>query len=144
MHQSPHIGSLLQTLIAATAVMIFAASGGDPILQLFAWFSSLAALSLILLMAITSLAVLRYFRRHPELGVGPWRSKILPAFSSLALLTMLVIAVMHFDVLTGSSKVLSYGLCILIALALAVGGAMAMRLRQTSPEQFQQLGSHRL
>ncbi|MGR4070076.1 APC family permease [Billgrantia sp. C5P2] len=143
-HQSPHVGSLLQTLIAATAVMVFAAFGGDPILQLFAWFSSLAALSLILLMAITSLAVLRYFRRHPELAVGPWRGKILPAFSSLALLTMLVIAVMHFDVLTGSSQLLSYGLCILIALALAVGGAMAMRLRQTSPEQFQQLGSHRL
>src|SRR5690606_38474677 len=43
-HQSPHMGSALQSLIAAVVVLIFAAMDADPILQLFAWFSSLATL----------------------------------------------------------------------------------------------------
>ena len=57
-HQSPHMGSALQSLIAAVVVLIFAVMDADPILQLFAWFSSLATLCLLLLMALTSAAVL--------------------------------------------------------------------------------------
>src|SRR3546814_12346569 len=48
-HQSPHMGSALQSLIAAVVVLIFAALDADPILQLFAWFSNLATLCVILL-----------------------------------------------------------------------------------------------
>lgn len=143
-HQSPHMGSAFQTLIAAVVVLAFAAVGADPILQLFAWFSSLAALSLILLMALTSFAVMAYFRRHPELGLGVTRSLILPLLSGGALLCVLVVAVIHFDVLTGSSKLLSYGLCILIPVALTIGVMLALRLRRLSPERFRALGSHKL
>ncbi len=48
--------------------------------------------------------------RHPELNVGVWRGRVLPGFSCLALLSVLVLAVVHFDVLTGASKPLSYSL----------------------------------
>ncbi|MED5607877.1 APC family permease [Pseudomonas sp. JH-2] len=143
-HQSPHMGSALQSLIAAVVVLIFAAMDADPILQLFAWFSSLATLCLILLMALTSAAVFAYFWRHPEIPLGLWRGRILPAFSCLALLFVLAIAVIHFDVLTGSSKALSYALCAVIPVALVAGVLLAARLRRISPERFQALGSHKL
>ncbi len=143
-HQSPHMGSALQSLIAAVVVLIFAAMDADPILQLFAWFSSLATLCLILLMALTSAAVFAYFWRHPEIPLGLLRGRILPAFSCLALLFVLAIAVIHFDVLTGSSKALSYALCAVIPLALIAGVLLAARLRRISPERFQALGSHKL
>lgn len=143
-HQSPHMGSALQSLIAAVVVLIFAAMDADPILQLFAWFSSLATLCLILLMALTSAAVFAYFWRHPEIPLGLLRGRILPAFSCLALLFVLAIAVIHFDVLTGSSKALSYALCAVIPVALIAGVLLAARLRRISPERFQALGSHKL
>jgi amino acid transporter len=143
-HQSPHMGSALQSLISAVVVLIFAAMDADPILQLFAWFSSLATLCVILLMAITSAAVLVFFRRHPELKLGVWRGRIFPGFSCLALLSVLVIAVMHFDVLTGASKALSYGLCAIIPVALLAGVFLAARLRKASPQRYLALGSHKL
>jgi len=34
-YQSPHIGSILQSLIAALVVSVFAIAGADPILDLF-------------------------------------------------------------------------------------------------------------
>lgn len=143
-HQSPHMGSALQSLIAAVVVLIFAAMDADPILQLFAWFSNLATLCVILLMAMTSVAVCVYFHRHPELKVGIWRGRILPVFSCLALLMVLVLAVAHFDVLTGASQFLSYALCAVIPAALLGGVFLAARLRKASPQRFLALGSHKL
>ncbi len=143
-HQSPHMGSALQSLIAAVVVLIFAALDADPILQLFAWFSNLATLCVILLMALTSAAIFVYFRRHPELGLGIWRGRILPGFSCLALMAVLILAVVHFDVLTGASKVLSYGMCAIIPAALTGGFFLAARLRKSCVEQFMALGSHKL
>jgi len=143
-HQSPHMGSALQSLIAAVVVLIFAVMDADPILQLFAWFSSLATLCLLLLMALTSAAVLMYFKRNPQLQLGVLRRLILPAFSCVALSIVLVIAVVHFDVLTGSSKAISYALCAVIPAALIGGVLLAMRLRRKSPECFAKLGSHKL
>ncbi|MEX5495778.1 APC family permease [Pseudomonas asgharzadehiana] len=143
-HQSPHMGSALQSLIAAVVVLIFAAMDADPILQLFAWFSNLATLCVILLMAMTSVAVCVYFHRHPELKVGIWRGRILPIFSCLALLMVLVLAVVHFDVLTGASQLLSYSLCAVIPAALLAGIYLAARLRKVAPQRFLALGSHKL
>ncbi len=143
-HQSPHMGSALQSLIAAVVVLIFAAMDADPILQLFAWFSNLATLCVILLMAMTSVSVCVYFHRHPELDVGLWRGRILPIFSSLALLMVLILAVVHFDVLTGASQLLSYALCAVIPAALLGGIFLAARLRKVSPQRFLALGSHKL
>ncbi|CRM17459.1 APC family permease [Pseudomonas sp. 44 R 15] len=143
-HQSPHMGSALQSLIAAVVVLIFAAMDADPILQLFAWFSNLATLCVILLMAMTSVSVCVYFHRHPELNVGLWRGRILPIFSSLALLMVLILAVVHFDVLTGASQLLSYALCAVIPAALLGGIFLAARLRKVSPQRFLALGSHKL
>ncbi|MGK9418525.1 APC family permease [Pseudomonas cedrina] len=143
-HQSPHMGSALQSLIAAVVVLIFAAMDADPILQLFAWFSNLATLCVILLMAMTSISVCVYFHRHPELNVGLWRGRILPIFSSLALLMVLLLAVVHFDVLTGASQLLSYALCAVIPAALLGGVFLAARLRKVSPQRFLALGSHKL
>jgi amino acid transporter len=143
-HQSPHMGSALQSLIAAVVVLIFAAMDADPILQLFAWFSNLATLCVILLMAMTSISVCVYFHRHPELNVGIWRGRILPIFSGLALLMVLILAVVHFDVLTGASQFLSYALCAVIPAALLGGIFLAARLRMVSPQRFLALGSHKL
>ncbi len=143
-HQSPHMGSALQSLIAAVVVLIFAAMDADPILQLFAWFSNLATLCVILLMAMTSVAICVYFHRHPELKVGLLRGRLLPVFSCLALLSVLVLAVAHFDVLTGASQLLSYSLCAVIPAALLSGLYLAMRLRKVSPQRFMALGSHKL
>ncbi|MEX5540967.1 APC family permease [Pseudomonas poae] len=143
-HQSPHMGSALQSLIAAVVVLIFAAMDADPILQLFAWFSNLATLCVILLMAMTSVAICVYFHRHPELKVGLLRGHILPVFSCVALLCVLVLAVAHFDVLTGASQLLSYSLCAVIPAALLGGLYLAARLRKVAPQRFLALGSHKL
>jgi len=141
-HASPHRASLLQSAIAAAIVLGFAVAGADPVLQLFAWFSNLATLCLILLMAMTSLAVIVFFRRAAAPREGRCSRLILPAVSGLALAAVWVLAVLHFDVLTGASAQRSYQLCAVIPLALLVGAVLAMRLRWSAPLRFRALGAH--
>jgi amino acid transporter len=103
-HKSPHLGSVLQSLIAALILSVFAVLGAYPVMQLFSWFSNLATLCLILLMATTSLAVICYFRANPHLRDSTFKCFVLPGCSGIALLAIWVMALVHFDVLTGTSK----------------------------------------
>ncbi|MDR2332436.1 MAG: APC family permease [Burkholderiaceae bacterium] len=141
-HQSPHLGSALQSLIAAVVIVIFAALGADPILHLFSWLTNLACLCVMLLMALTSIAVVSYFLGRRDLQLSMWRVAILPMASSVALTCVLCIAIVNFDVLTGASKTLSYLLCAVIPLAIAIGVGLALRLRKVAPHRFAALGSH--
>ena len=81
-HQSPHAGSLLQTVLALVILLIFAFTGQDPIFALFTWLTNLATLSVITLMAIVSFAVIAFFRRQPALEANALKSTL--AVSSAA------------------------------------------------------------
>ncbi|WNW09877.1 APC family permease [Pseudomonas sp. DTU_2021_1001937_2_SI_NGA_ILE_001] len=140
-HQSPHIGSLVQSLVAATILCIFALIGADPVLQLFSWFSNLATLCLILLMALTSLAVIGFFKARPQLVSSALRCFILPAVSGVALLAIGLTAVVHFDVLTGASTSISVVLWSVIPLSVVIGLLLAARLRSQAPLRFSALGN---
>lgn len=141
-HQSPHVGSVLQSVIAASVLGIFALAGADPVLQLFAWLSNVATLCVILLMAITSVAVIGFFRRNGALGESRVRTIVLPAISCVLLIYVLVTAIRHFDVLTGASGWLADLLCSMVPLALLLGIALAARLRRVSIEHYRRLGAH--
>jgi len=141
-HQSPHLGSVLQSLVAALIVSTFAALGADPVMQLFAWFSNLATLCLILLMVLTSLAVICYFRANRHLATSRMRCVLLPAFSGIALAIIWLMALVHFDVLTGASQRLSILLCAIIPVAAVIGMVLAARLRSSAPARFSALGHH--
>ena len=141
-HQSPHCGSALQSVIAACILGVFAVLGGDPVLQLFAWFSNIATLCLMLLMVMTSLAVIGFFKAHPQHVDSTLKCFILPAVSGVALLAVWITALIHFDVLTGASTTLSRGLCAVIPVAAIVGVLMAARLRTAAPLRFSKLGNH--
>ena len=119
--QSPHIGSLLQTTIAGASVLLFAAAGADPVLTVFTVPSALATLGVILLMATTAIAVLCFFRRRASIGWPTYSSIIV---SIVALSAVVIFAVLHFDVLTGTNALGAR----LLPLTLLAAGAIGARL----------------
>ena len=75
---APWISSIVQTVLALSVVSVFALAGADPVLKLFTWLTNMGALGVLLLMCLTSFAVVAYFRRTPDTGVsasGPARSR---------------------------------------------------------------------
>ena len=136
-HASPHVGSITQTAIAAILVTLFALAGANPVLTLFSWLTNVGTLGVIALMALTSLAVPAFFA-HRE---GPLlRTRIAPLAAAAALLTVLVLAIVHFDVLTGSTGILRILLPASVPAAACVGALRAWYLRRTDPGRYRGLG----
>jgi amino acid transporter len=142
---APYIASITQTVLALTVVIIFALADADPVLKLFTWLTNLGALGVLLLMAVTSFAVVGYFRRHPEDGVSAWAGAIAPAIAGVALLVVLVLGVLNFNVLiTGLTDAPTDTMTVVLPLILFGAGALGLAIgawmKSSRPDDYARIG----
>lgn len=141
-HQSPHLGSILQTALALVVVVIFAVTKQDPVLALFTWLTNLATLSVITLMALASFSVLAFFGRKPELEPSGVKRLLAPVVAGILLAIIAVMVVIHFGDLTGASATLSIALPILVPVAALIGIFVAAGLKHREAARFAAMGAH--
>ncbi|HEY8581910.1 MAG TPA: APC family permease [Capillimicrobium sp.] len=142
---APMVGSIAQSAIALVVVGAFALADTDPVLELFTWLTNTGALGVVALMTVTSAAVIAYFRRQPDHGVGPVRTMVAPAVAGVLLLIVLVLGVTNFNVLitgaidapTDSAAVI---LPLLLLAAAVVGMLVAAAIRARDPERYRRIG----
>lgn len=121
---APYVASALQTVLALLLVMPFAILGMDPVLTLFAWFSGVAVLGLVVLYFLTSLAVVVFFRRT-RLDTRPWQTVVAPLLAAAAIAALAYLVLSNFTLLIGGSigtatiLVLSVPLVVLVGVVLA-------------------------
>ena len=142
---APWIASLSQSVLALSVVGIFAAVGADPLLTLFTWLTNLGALGVLLLMTVTSFAVVGYFRRYPEQELSRWASTIAPMVAGVLLLIVLVLGVANFNVLiTGSTEAPTNVMAIVLPVVLFGGGIVGLIvgavLKSRRPDVYQRVG----
>ncbi len=141
-HQSPHIGSVVQTVMALVVLAVFAGLGLDPVLNMFTWISQVGTLGVLGMMTITSLSVIVFFRRKG--GDNPaLTTLILPAVSGLVMAALFVYIFINFGDLTQTAGG-SLGIILpaLIPAAGIVGFAMASRLKATNPAAYARMGQN--
>lgn len=140
-HRSPHIGSATQTILAIAVVVVFAASGKDPVLTLFNWFTNLGALGVMLLLALTSAAVVAFFLKDAR-NENAWNRLVAPVLAGLGLAALFVVCLRNFDALLGADKnsPLVWVLPGLIFVFGLVGAVFALVLRATRPEVYARIG----
>jgi amino acid transporter len=142
-HQSPHLGSVLQSAFALAVVLVFVVTGQDPVLALFTWLTNLATLSVITLMALVSFSVIAFFIREPRLAPSPLQAKLAPALAGLVLAFVAFKVVENFQLLTGAqSPLLAYGLTALVLVAGILGAAAASMLKNNDRARYALLGAH--
>ncbi|GAB2655716.1 APC family permease [Gordonia jinhuaensis] len=137
-HMSPHISSLVQTITAAALVVIFAAAQLDPELQVFSWFSGVATLGIVVLMALTCLAVLTYFRVH-SIKLNAWTGIIAPGLGMIGLVGILYMVVSNFTTLIGGSSTLAYIFIAMVVASVVIGVVQALSIRKRNPEGYAEL-----
>lgn len=138
---SPFTGSLCQSLVAVVVLLVFVLGGTDPILQLFTWLSSMAAVGVVLLMAGTSAAVVGYFRGHPR-SATTWQRLVAPTASTVVLLAIVLLLIVNFDAVLGTDPTspLRWILPGLVLLAGALGAAWGALLRARRPGVYGGIG----
>ena len=142
-HQSPHVGSVTQSVMALVVLAIFAGLGLDPVLHMFTWISQVGTLGVLGMMTITSLSVIAFFRKSGKPG-SPLATLILPAVAGLVIAALFVYIFINFGDLTGTKGgALGIILPALIPVAGIVGFLMASRLRSADPAAFARMGENR-
>lgn len=136
-HVSPHVGSLTQTVLCTVAILAFAVLDADPMLQVFAWTGGLTTFGVVVLMVLTSVAVLAFFSRNRD-GGSIWATRVAPTLGLVGLLIAGTLVVVNFPMLVGGSPALAYSLLAIFPVAAFVGVLAAVRRKQsvlTSPDE---------
>ena len=141
-HQSPHTGSVLQTVLGIVVLAIFAITAQDPIFALFTWLTNTATLSVITLMALVSFAVMAFFKKQPALEPSALKASIAPLVAGIVLAIIALLVVWHFGELTGAAAWLAIALPLLVPVAAVLGAIAANMLKQSDPARYARLGAH--
>lgn len=142
-HLSPHWSSLVQSATTALLVAVFALVALDPVLEVFTWFAGVATLAIAILMAVTSLAVIVWFRRTRQ-DARVWNTVVAPALGLVGLVAAAVAIVANFPLLVGDVDAAgsqqfgttSAVLLALIVLCPAAGWVQAVVLRRRRPDTY--------
>ncbi|MFA1625603.1 APC family permease [Rhizobium mongolense] len=139
--QSPHVGSVIQTILAVLVIALFAFTGQDPVLALFSWLTNVGTLAIILLMAFTAFAIVAFFSRDQGLENNVLVTKVLPVITGAILLGLVYYIAVNFGAIAGASGVLGVLLPGLVLIAAIVGFLAAARLKSADAAGFARLGA---
>src|SRR3989338_8701185 len=138
-HQSPHIGSVIQTVLALVVVTGFVMGGLDPVLNLFVWLTQVGTLAVLGLMALTSFAVVAFFAKDAR-GEGPLSTKVFPVLTGVVMAILFAIIFRDFGALTGAAGWLGIALPALVLVVAVIGYIMASNLAKSDPVRFGKMG----
>jgi amino acid transporter len=140
---APLTASVFMTVLSVAVIALYAFSGADPLLKLFYFGAGLGGVGVLLLLCVTSIAVVVYFAVRPDEAatVTKWQRAVAPALATTALVTMLVAVLTNIDVLlgVGSTSPLRW-LPAAFAVPAILGVAWALILRATRPEVYAAVG----
>lgn len=135
-HGSPSVSSLVQSATAALILVVLVILGWDPVMQVFTWLSGVSTIAIVVLMALTSIAVIAHFARVNIPGTA-WSTRIAPAISALGLLAVAGAIIAYFPTLVGDTGwTLSAILLSTVPVAIAVGVIQALRVRRARPKVY--------
>jgi amino acid transporter len=134
-HGSPHISSLVQSLTAGILTLIFGLLHMDPIVQVLSWFAGVSTLGVVILMALTCVAVIVYFRKV-TLRHGTWRTVVAPILGLIGLAISVVLIIGNFTTLIGGSLTLSLVLIAVTVILPLFGLVQARRIKRKTPEVY--------
>ena len=138
-HGSPYVSSLALSGIFVAGVLGFA--GTDPATS-YAWLAGAGGFPLLMLMFLTSVAVLVFFRRSRAKikDSTHWHTLIAPALAILGLGAALYLSLTNFVVLTGGDGGIAVVLQIVIWGVFVAGIVLALVYRSTRPEVYSRIG----
>jgi hypothetical protein len=122
------------SVISLIFLAVEAVIGLDPVTQAYTWFSGAATLGVVVLMALTSLSVLVFFRRKAVAGTW-WATLLAPVVALIGLGAIVFLVLQNFGLLVGGD--VAAGILLTVMGAFFVGGLVtALVMRSRRPEAY--------
>jgi len=136
---SPAYAGLVQASFGAIVAGLFAVAGLSPIATLVPAMLGFGTLAVLVLQALAAISIVVWFRRQRD--PRWWSTFIAPGLGFLGLTTIVVLAVVHFDIVAGSSNPLILSLPLLLVLAVIGGIVYGAVLKRNKPEVYDALAT---
>jgi amino acid transporter len=120
-HHSPAKSSLVQSVTATVLVILFVVVGLDPLVEVFGYMAGVATVGMVMLMLLTTVAVISYFVKNPAQQKNRWTSVIIPVVAVLALIAAAWLVLANFTMITGGSVLVSAMLALVPPVAFVIG-----------------------
>jgi amino acid transporter len=139
---APVAGSAVQSLLAVVVFLAFAFTGRDPVFDLFTWLSGMSAVGVVLLMTLTSAAVVGFFNSRLSGAETAWQRIIAPALGTVLLAAVLVVLVVNFKSLLApdTPAYLEWLLPAVILAAAVIGLIWGAALKSMRPRVYEGIG----
>lgn len=144
-HGSPHLASVVQVTTVAVLLVLLTLIGFSPE-HIFAWFAGIGTLAIVVLMALTCLAVIVYFAKTRVLR-SPWHTVIAPGLGFIGLAISAALIASNFPLLVGDVDAagepawgaISIVLISVVVLAPIAGIVQALVMRARKPDSYAQV-----
>ncbi|TMR98681.1 APC family permease [Nonomuraea basaltis] len=138
---APKAGSIAQSVFGLVVIVLYAALGLDPLVQLFFYGGSFGGFGVLLLIFVTSIAIVAFFRREPS-GETFARRLVAPVPAAIALAVMVWLALVNFPTLLGvpEDDPIAWILPAIYGVAAVVGVVWALVLRAGQPAIYAAVG----
>ena len=136
--ESPYVAIVAFAVTSYLAIGIIALTQLEPV-QGYAALTGTGLYFLLPLLITTSIAVIVYFRRRPELKPNPWLTIVAPAISALGLAVLFVLTTQNLQVLAVTRTGVLVAQVSLVVVA-AAGVLLALWYRRTKPEVYESIG----
>ncbi|MFI0794595.1 APC family permease [Micromonospora rubida] len=138
---SPRFASTAQSAFGLLVILLYAANGWDPVLQLFYYTGIGGGFGVLLLIVTTSIAVIAYFART---GVEEslWRRLIAPGLAAVALVAIIIVALDNFAILLGVApdSPLRWAIPAAYPVVVLAGLHWSLVLRGRRPDAYARIG----
>jgi amino acid transporter len=138
---APKNGSIAQSVVGFVVIVLYAAAGWNPLTQLFFWGGTGGGLGVLLLITITSVAVIGYFARNRQ-GEDAWHRIGAPVVATILLLVMLYLTFTNianlFGVAPGSKP--TWVVPTAFGVVMVAGIIWALVLRSSRPQVYAGIG----
>jgi amino acid transporter len=136
-HGSPSIASVT---VSAVLLVTLLAQGGQNPAQTYGKLAGAGGYAILVLMFLTGVSVVVFFRRRPAADVSLWHRLIAPSLSALSMAGVIYLATDNFSTMTGGSTADSITLQAVMWGTYVVGVLTAFFYRYRRPEVFKRIG----
>ena len=137
----PRAASAVQSVTGLIAIAVTALAGFSPMNGLFFGLGTTGGFGILLLLAVTAVAVVGFFGRDPR-GETVWRRLAAPGLAAVLLTVIVVLAVLHYGTLLGVApgSPAAWALPASYAAVAAAGIVWGVVLRARRPGVYQVIG----
>lgn len=139
-HKSPARSSIMVSIVSAVLMIVIAAFGLDPLIDVYTPAVGLATLAYLVLMGLTSVSVIAFFARGKgrSLGISSIKTLWAPAVAAVSFAVITLLVIVNIELLVGDALI-GAGVIGAAVLAFAVGVGIAIRMRMRRPQMYEDL-----